>query len=126
MKALFFGVVTLFLIVGMSNDAQAACNAVCQANCRATHQDAGFTYEQCVAKAQAGCNAVCQAKYRATHHGGLTYEQCVAKRSKLNENPAEARRTTFPGWPCPGGQVLSRSPETGRVGCGVDWSGRGP
>jgi hypothetical protein len=48
MKALFFGVVTLFLIVGMSNDAQAACNAVGQANCRATHQDAGFTYEQWV------------------------------------------------------------------------------
>ena len=64
MKALFFGLVTLFLIVGMSNDAQAACNAVCQANCRATHQDAG-----------------------------LTYEQCVAKWSKLiSENPVEARR----------------------------------
>jgi hypothetical protein len=63
MKALFFGVVTLFLIVGMSNDAQAA------------------------------CNAVCQAKYRATHHGGLTYEQCVAKLPKLvNENPAEEAR----------------------------------
>ena len=97
MKARFFGVVTLFLIVGMSNDAQAACNAGCQAKCRAMQQ-----------------------------HSGLTYEQCLAKRSKLNENPAEARRTTFPGWPCPGGQVLSRSPETGRVGCGVDWSGRGP
>jgi hypothetical protein len=37
MKALFFGVVTLFLIVGMNNDAQAACNAACQAKCRATH-----------------------------------------------------------------------------------------
>ena len=63
MKALFFGVVTLFLIVGMNNDAQAACNAACQAKCRATHQ-----------------------------HAGLTYDQCVAKRSKLNENPVEARR----------------------------------
>ena len=94
MKAPFFGVVTLFLIVGMSNDAQAACNAVSQANCRATHQDAGLTYEQCVAKAQAGCNAVCQAKCRATHqYAGLTYEQCVAKWSKLiSENPVEARR----------------------------------
>jgi hypothetical protein len=61
MKTLFFGVITLFLIVG--NDAQAACNAACRANCRATHQDAG-----------------------------LTYDQCVAKASKLNENPAEARR----------------------------------
>jgi hypothetical protein len=49
MKALFFGVVTLFLIVGMSNDAQAACNAACRANCRATHQHAGLTYDQCVA-----------------------------------------------------------------------------
>ena len=63
MKALFFGVVTLFLIVGMNNDAQAACNAACQAKCRATHQ-----------------------------HAGLKYDQCVAKRSKLNENPVEARR----------------------------------
>ena len=63
MKALFFGVVTLFLIVGMSNDAQAACNAACQAKCRATHQ-----------------------------HAGLKYDQCVAKRSKLNENQVEARR----------------------------------
>ena len=63
MKALFFGVVTLFLMVGMSNDAQAACNAGCQAKCRAMQQ-----------------------------HSGLTYEQCLAKRSKLNENPAEARR----------------------------------
>ena len=63
MKALFFGVVTLFLIVGMSNDAQAACNAACQAKCRASHQ-----------------------------YFGLTYDQCVAKWSKLNENPAEARR----------------------------------
>ena len=62
MKALFFGVVTLF-IVGMDNDAQAACNAACQAKCRETHQ-----------------------------HAGLTYDQCVAKRSKLNENPVEARR----------------------------------
>ena len=63
MKALFFGVVTLFLIVGMSNDAQAVCNAGCQAKCRAMQQ-----------------------------HSGLTYEQCLAKRSKLNENPVEARR----------------------------------
>jgi hypothetical protein len=50
MKALFFGVVTLLLIVGMSNDAQAACNPACQAKCRATHQRHGLTYEQCVAK----------------------------------------------------------------------------
>ena len=64
MKALFFGVVTLFLIVGMSNDAQAACNAACQARCR--------------------------AYVRGTPFG--TYEQCVAKSSKLNENRAEARR----------------------------------
>ena len=49
MKALFFGVVTLLLIVGMSNDAQAACNAACQAKCRETHQHAGLTYDQCVA-----------------------------------------------------------------------------
>ena len=63
MKALFFGIATLFLIVGMNNDAQAACNALCQARCRAFHE-----------------------------YDGLTYEQCVAKWSKLNENPAEARR----------------------------------
>ena len=62
MKTLFFGVVTLFLIVGMSNDAQAACGAACQAKCRATHN----TLVSC--------------------------DQCVAKRSKLNENQVEARR----------------------------------
>jgi hypothetical protein len=61
MKALFFGVGTLCLIVG--NDAQAACNDVCQSKCRAFHE-----------------------------YNGLTYEQCVAKWSKLWENPAEARR----------------------------------
>jgi len=61
MKALFFAGVALFLIVGMRNDGQAACNAGCQAKCRATHR-------------------------------GFTYEQSVAKWSKLNENPAEARR----------------------------------
>ena len=63
MKALFFGVATLFLIIGMDNDAQPACNAVCQSKCRAFHE-----------------------------YNGLTYEQCVAKWSKLWENPAEARR----------------------------------
>ena len=101
MKALFFGVVTLFLIVGMSNDAQAACNAGCQAKCRAMQQ-----------------------------HSGLTYEQCLAKRSKLNEKPAEARRTIarernpFPGWTfCPGGTRFCRSGE-GPGHCCVDWSGR--
>jgi hypothetical protein len=44
------GVITLFLIVGMDNDAQAACDAACRANCRATtHQYGGLTYEECVA-----------------------------------------------------------------------------
>ena len=100
MKALFFGVVTLF-IVGMSNDAQAACNAISQANCRAMHQDAG-----------------------------LTYEQCVAKWSKLiSENPVEARRiaqrTRICGGYVAGGQWI-RGALTGDTGGETNGAGNLP
>ena len=61
MKALFFGVVTLFLIVGISNDAQAACNAACQAK--------GSKLKENLAEALPPCGREARERWKALHPG---------------------------------------------------------
>ena len=60
MKALFFGVVTLFLIVG--NEAQAACDAACQAK--------GSKLNENLAEARLpACSREARGRWKALHPG---------------------------------------------------------
>ena len=58
MKALFFGVITLFLIA--DNDAQAACNAACQAKGSKLNE---------IAEARPACGREARERWKALHPG---------------------------------------------------------
>jgi hypothetical protein len=60
MKALFFGVATLFLIVGMNNGAQAVCSAACQAKGSKLNE---------IAEALPACGREGRARWKALHPG---------------------------------------------------------
>ena len=61
MKALFFGVATLFLIVGMNNGAQAVCSAACQAK--------GSKLKENLAEALPPCGREARERWKALHPG---------------------------------------------------------
>ena len=61
MRAVFIGVGTLFLIVGMGNDAQAACNAACQAK--------GSKLKENLAEALPPCGREARERWKALHPG---------------------------------------------------------
>jgi hypothetical protein len=60
MRAVFIGVGTLFLIVGMGNDAQAACGAACQAKGSKLNE---------IAEALPACGREARARWKALHPG---------------------------------------------------------